>query len=473
MSDEEIRQSLQLELGEARMRAVVRPLTPVPPRGLTAGQLSKFFESRGICHGLEKETVQALLSRWKIRDQGPWLIAEGTPAQAGRPDGLERLAPPPRSGADDVELLPLYVKRGDRLFRQRGPREPRPGIDVLGDKVEPPETPAPANLQAGNGIVVEDGIWTARASGFLHADEGVLRIIKTLIHYHDFGSGTLRWPSDAKFFGSIGPGATIEVGGSLSIDGDVGADVQLSAESDLRIGGSIRGGGTARIEAVGRIQLHCAEGALITAGGDIVVEKSLIGCRCRTRASLRAGGDGCTILGGNVDAIGGAEVFDVGLDRGHRARIAVGRASWINDEMRASEAEIRRWALYHGKLFDDFRRRRGELVQDRSQIWHIPEKEREAFHKDEEEVLAEQQRVDERISRLRSRLEGLSASREVDPRAVIQIHGTVDGLSALSVRGRRYECGRKPLRGLTIGIFGDTKRVCAVPTALFQSSEMH
>ena len=474
LNEQELRTAVALELSDDRMRAILRPLLPRPPRGLNATALHRFLTSSGIQHGIEKDTLKAVLSAWKLHETGPWIVAEGTPPKAGRSSGLDRLAPPPRSGLDDVEMLPLYVKRDDRIFRSVGSRAPSPGRDVLGVLVPPPQAPDAASLTPGRGISIEeDGTWVARATGFLDVDDGEVRILKTLVHTRGLGPGTYRWPGDARIVGDIAAGTTIEVGGHLSIEGMVGIGAHLRADGDLRVEGVVTGGGTTRLEAEGRMKLTTAIGALITAGGDIVVTELLEGCRTRTRGGLHADGEGCEIIGGTVEAIGGAELNDVKPDGAHHASISVGRASWINDEMRSVEAEIRRWVLYHGKLFNDFRAEHKKYADNRSTLWQVSEKERDQFYLAEDQVHAEQQRVDQRVSRLRSRLEALAASRTYDPKAVVHIRGAVEAGTKISVRGRRYNSGRKVLTKVAVGIFGEGRRVCAVPSAIYLSSEMH
>ena len=474
VNDQELRTAVSLELSDDRMRAILRPLLPRPPRGLNAAVLHRFLVGAGIQHGVERDTLKGVISAWKLHESGPWVVAEGTAAQPGRSSGLDRLPPPPRSGHEDVELLPLFVKRDDRLFRSVGQRAPAPGRDVLGVLVPPPETSESVALQPGRGISVdEDGTWVARATGFLDVDDGEVRILKTLLHTRTIGPGTYRWPGDASISGDVAAGTTIEVGGHLSIEGAVGIGAHLRADGDLRVEGHVTGGGTTRLEAEGRMKLTSAIGTLITAGSDIVVTGLLEGCRTRTRGSLLADAEGCEIVGGTVEAIAGAQVHCVRPDGSHHAAISVGRASWINDEMRSVEAEIRRWVLYHGKLFNDFRSEHREHADNRSTLWQISEEERNQFYVAEDQVHAEQQRVDQRVSRLRSRLEALAACRTYDPKAVVLIQGTVAGGTKVSVRGRRYDCGRKPLSSVAVGIFGEARRVCAVPSAIFLSSEMH
>ena len=466
MTENELRESFDLELGDRRMRAQIMPRSSSPPRGLNATELQRYLTSCGIQFGMERETLKAIISAWKLGDTGPWIVAEGTEPEPGRHGGLNRIAPPPRTGRDEVELLPLYVKRGDRLFKKLGPLAPAPGRDVLGTLVPPPITEDAPQLVAGRGIeVLDDGTWISRATGFLHAEDGELRILKTLLHSRTLGPGTYRWPGDAQISGPIAAGTTIEVGGHLHVEGDVGVGAHLRAEGDLRIEGTVTGGGTTKLESEGRMKLHTAIGTLITAGGDIVVSVNLEDCRTRTRGVLRAEETGCQIIGGTV-------VFDVCADGKHHAVLSVGRASWVNDEMRNLEVEIRRWVNYHGKLFQDFRDHHGEHVENRALIWQVSDRQREEFYRDEDQVHAEQQRVDQRISRLRSRLEALAASRTFNPKAVVHIRGTAEGGTRFSVRGRRYEYGKKPLSKVAIGICGEARRVCAVPSAIFLSSEM-
>ena len=472
MFDDEIRSALDLEIAEDALQVQVRPILPLPPRGLNATVLHRYLKSCGILHGVERELLKSFISEWKAGEPGPWIAANGTPAVAGNSGGLERLSPPARTGSDDVELLPLYVKQGDPLFQLIEETAGQGGVDVLGHPVAPPPSEAPPLLTAGKGISVEDGVWTARATGFLHADESELKIVKTMLHSHCIGPGTYRWSSDAKISGSVAPETTIEVSGHLIIEGDVGLGVQLRAEGDIRVEGEIAGGGSTTIEAEGRVKVQYAEGTMITAGDDVVVIRGLTDCQCRVRGTLQAATEGCVIRGGTVEAIGGAEIADAVASGLHPASIEVGHASWINEQMHEIECEIRRWILYHGKLFEDFKAKHGTEGEDRSKVWNLAEEKRIAFYEDEDAVHAEQQRVDLRVSRLRSRLESLIGSRTSNARAVVLIHGSAEASTRISIRGRRYDTAKKTLQGVAVGIFGETKSICAIPTVLYQSSEM-
>ena len=472
MLGDEIRSALDLQIAADGLEAAVSPLEPRPPRGLNAHTLHRYLKGCGIQHGVLKEALKSLISDWKSGDRGPWIVARGTPSVAGHGGGLDRLAPPARTGNDDVELLPLYVKQGDPLFQVTDGAAAQVGVDVLGHPVPPPPTQESPVLKAGSGISVDDGVWTARATGFLHADESELKIVKTLLHSHGIGPGTYRWPGDAKISGSVAAETTIEVGGHLIIEGDIGVGVQLRAEGDIRVEGEIVGGGSTTIEAEGRVKVQTAIGTSITAGDDVVVIKGLTDCRCRSRGTVQAATEGCVIRGGTVEAISGAEIADAVASGFHPVSIEVGHASWINEQMHEIESEIRRWVLYHGKLFEDFKAKHGTEGEDRSKVWHLSEEKRLAFYEDEDEVHAEQQRVDQRISRLRSRLELLTGSRTSNPRAVVLIHGSAESSTRISIRGRRYDTAKKVLHGVAVGIFGESKRICAIPTALYQSSEM-
>jgi len=472
MHEPHLHSSFTLEVGEGRLRVLLVPRVSHPPHGAGVRDLHRCIVEQGIQHGVDREQLKGVLAAWRLGEAGPWVIAEGTAPSAGRPAGLDRIPPPPRSGRDPVELLPLFVRRGDRLFRPIAALPSHPGVDVFGAPIPIPESAAGETPRPGGGIAIEeDGTWVARATGFLHTAEGEVRVVRTLLHPHRLPPGSSQWPGDAKIEGSIAAETVLEIGGNLWISDEVEAGSCLRAGEDLRIDGAVKGRGSVRLEAGGRIQLGDVAGALITAGGQVVLTGEVRDCRIRTRSRCVAE-EGSVVVDGSVEAVGGIDLREVRSDGSRHPMLSVGRASWINEEMRSIESEIHRWTQYREKLLTDFRRDNEALLERRAKLWQQRGGVQESFLRAEEEVQDELARVDQRISRLKGRLEGLASDRCTDARAVVLLRGAADPETRVIVRGRSYAPTGRALERVAIGIFGEGRTLCAIPSALYLTSEV-
>ncbi|MFQ5654035.1 MAG: FapA family protein [Planctomycetota bacterium] len=457
---------LLLEVAPDGLEATLLPLRPHPRRKTRPRHLARFLHERGIVNGCSEQRLRGFIEAWKSWTvESPWWVARGTAATPPTSAELLRVHPPARSGNDSVELLPLYVKKGDLLFTLVLGRKGVEGCNVLGEPVPFAEDEEIPPVQPGPGVVVEGQTWRAGRTGFLVEEGRTISISKSLLHYHDLPTGVYRWPSSARIEGSISAGTVIDVAGHLTVKGEIGGGVKILAGGNLMVEGSIHGEGTTSLEAEGDVYVDTVDRCTLHSGRDLHVRRACIDCNCRGRGYLIAGAPGCKVVGGRIEAVKGATLFDVGSTDRQRTLISVGASEWVDHDLKGLEGEIRRWTSYHARLYHQYQQRFGS---SRS----LPVGPREDLATEEERLVKEQQRVDEQISRLKTRQSQLHKVRERDDRAVIRIIGQALPGCRFVIRGKGYSPGRTGLSGVTLSVFQESGRVHGVPTALFESSEM-
>ncbi|MCI0652246.1 MAG: FapA family protein [Planctomycetes bacterium] len=467
---QELLQRISIERASDGMQASIRPLCGIGDLAPSVDEICNLLQSCGIRHGLSEEQISQFLAAWKRGElAGSWVIARGTPPVAAIPSIVRRLDPARRSGRNAVELLPLYVRKGEAvLYREEG--EPGvPGRDVGGAAVPPPG--ADQIVVPGEGIAEEGQVWRATESGFLWQEGGKISIGATLRHRQDLPPGDYHWPGDARISGGIPRNTRLRLEGSLFLGGDVGDAVTIEADGDVHIGGVIEGGKTTRVEASGDIRAGEVHHAALLAVGDIYVAGGCLHASCRCRGKFIAEASRGRLVGGRVEAVSGAALQEVGDPQGVRTLVTVGRARWIEEEIQTLDQEQRRWVAYTARLVKEYEERFAPILADRARIYRLPEAERMEFEEAREEVLREQARIESRIAELRTLKERLAEARPRDKHAVIRIERAHrDCLFAIA--DKTFEVTKPLVESLVLSVSTQTRRILPIPLAVYDSSDM-
>ena len=159
---------LRLEISPDSMQASLFPVTDYPNRTVRVKHVRSFLDSHGVHYGVQEKSIEALLKAWRAGSvQRPVLIARGSAPREATEGGVRRVAPPPRDGRDPVELLPLFVRKGERVIAVDPPQEAAPGRSVRGEIIPAPPGLRPLSLEPGEGLRVKESSWFATRTGFL------------------------------------------------------------------------------------------------------------------------------------------------------------------------------------------------------------------------------------------------------------------------------------------------------------------
>jgi uncharacterized protein len=116
-------------------------------------------------------------------------------------------------------------------------------------------------------------------------------------------------------------GATLEAGGNIKVNKGV------IGRGESRQEDNARGAGLARLKATGSVQARFVENAVIEAHGDVMIDELLAHCEVRAEGALVVGKDKAKkghILGGNITAVHGIKAQVIGSAAGVRTKLEAG-----------------------------------------------------------------------------------------------------------------------------------------------------
>ena len=267
-SDTAAEPRLSLEMPEAGLKAA---LYGAVPAGLSPQQIKdmviKLLGDHGVKQGvLAQGVVEAVKSLAKGQALQGMVVAQGEPPEPGRDARVEvlvdldshrigRLLEDGRIDFRDKGPLPL-VNAGTRLAVLH-PGEPgKPGLDVRGQKINPP-LPRQLKLRGGTGVKIEeDGlVAVATTEGIANQPQEAKFEVLEVLEIRgdvDFASGHVDFPGKVRIAGTVlsdfkvqaksleaeemEPGSSVEVSGDLSTRGGImGAKVKAGGKITARL----------------------------------------------------------------------------------------------------------------------------------------------------------------------------------------------------------------------------------------------
>jgi uncharacterized protein (DUF342 family) len=229
------------------------------------------------------------------------------------------------------------VEEGQFLARVVPPVPGKPGMDVLGKRIEP-RKPKTIRIRAGRYVRGDE------TSGEYFAERaGRVRYVKNTLSVDDV----------FEIKGSVGlKTGHIDHPGAVIVGIDVEQDSEVVAVGDIEIRGSVeealvRSGGnivvrggivgrkTCRIEADGNVEASFIQNCTVEAGGDVIVSQEIHQCTIRARGCVVVKG---RIVGGEVSAIEGIDVAQIGSEAGIRTVLSVGK-DWVVEAKIAEQKE--------------------------------------------------------------------------------------------------------------------------------------
>jgi uncharacterized protein (DUF342 family) len=310
-----------------------------PPSGggkpLDLDRIEKALFDKAVTHGIVWEEISKTLDECnlELKVRTGVVIARGTPPIPFVPASirLNNRWISEKSPEADVhktlnfkEISPfLLVTKGDLLALRMGEVVGVSGTDVLGREVPyptapPPEwTPGPnvADTPAGFEAAV-DGRLVLAAPSFsvnpiLELKEGV-----------DYRTGNIHFKGDVLLSGRVSAGFTVEAEGSLNCR-DVLDAFRVKVGGDLISPGGIIGNGGGRVEVGGAVSVKFVENAYLLAQGSVRAEACVLNSVVKTRGRFALGDKGI-LAGGQIHALDGVEVHQIGTSTGPRTELFVG-----------------------------------------------------------------------------------------------------------------------------------------------------
>jgi len=298
--------------------------------------------ARGIRGQIDTALIEKTVSQVrKTRNNAEIVVLRG---QKAIPPGASRITWFTGFPGDEVSV---NITPGDRIISIEQIPAGADGVDVYGTVLKAagghPE-PVPGHDESIT-AVTSDGatVYTANASGELVLRDGTLGVSenKTISTDINDTTGDLSFPGNLTVNGCIRKGRIVRATGAVTINGDAEAAL-VSADTTVTMNGGILGSGRGTVWAKQEIHLTFAENARVLAGGDISIANYCFQCTVKTNGTLFMTGNPAVLLGGNIRASKGVEVYELGSEKTIRTSISFGQNYLVSDQIEVCEKEVQK-----------------------------------------------------------------------------------------------------------------------------------
>ncbi|MBQ8280227.1 MAG: DUF342 domain-containing protein [Roseburia sp.] len=322
-----------VQTNNSEMEAYLQVPTPEDEKGYTIGYLHALLEQNGIRYGIIDAALKRIIDG-QIYNQ-PVLVASGNPAVDGVDGYYEykfntyRDSKPQMKEDGSVDYWSVNsiqsVIAGDVIAIYHPPVQGADGTNVRGAAVLAKRGKDQAMLKGKGFVRSEDGLtYTAEIDGKIEMQGD--RIMVLAIHEiggdADISTGNIDFRGDVVIHGNVENGIVIKATGSITIDGTVEA-CTLQAGKDIILRRGMLGGNRASVKTKGNIFAKFFENTTIEADGNIQADV-LMNCEVDCKGKITLTGRRASIIGGEVHAVEGVEVFSLGNDAETKTYIYVG-----------------------------------------------------------------------------------------------------------------------------------------------------
>ncbi len=300
--------------------------------------IAELLNERGIVYGLDAPAIARLISRYATGESATEpieaIIARGKPGVPGQDGSLDILIRESEhviideTGRADFRNVERYrtVEKGQAIARITQGIPGKPGINLLGEEVEPDPIYQPV-LNAGQNVDfrASSNEYVARVKGIFIYKNDTVEVSPILIIPGNVGleSGNVHYDGSAQVEQNVERGSSVQVHGDLTVGGAV-------ETGDVRVGGSLivkKGINTRKdgiIRVSGQLNAVYIDNTKIHVEGQVSVEKSIISSTLITHSSVYLPAKGSTISGGEIMAFGDVEADIIGNKMEVPTRIIVG-----------------------------------------------------------------------------------------------------------------------------------------------------
>lgn len=205
------------------------------------------------------------------------------------------------------------VKKGDKVAAYHPATQEEDGYTVTGGvlKAAPGKELAPLS---GKGVSKEENsdTYIANTDGKIEIKDNKVDIqtVYEVMDDLDLITGKVEFYGDIMISGSVGTGVVVRAGRNLTIDGTVEA-CNLYAGGDIVLKRGVQGAEKAQIKAKGSVYAEFLEYATVRAGGDVQAN-IILNCDIQADKKVTLNGKRGAIIGGNVHALRGMEMQNLG-----------------------------------------------------------------------------------------------------------------------------------------------------------------
>ena len=338
-----------VQTNNSEMEAYLQVPVPENDGDYTIGYLQTLLEQNGVRYGVISSALQRIIDG-QIYNQ-PIMVASGNPAVDGIDGYYEykfnhhRDSKPQVKADGSVDYWSVNsiqsVVAGDVIAIYHPPIQGSDGMNVRGNVVTAKRGKDQAMLKGKGFLRSDDGLtYTAEIDGKIEMQGD--RIMVLAIHEvsgdADISTGNIDFRGDVVIHGNVESGITINATGSITIDGTVEA-CTLKAGKDIILRRGMLGGHKASVTTKGNVFAKFFENTTIVADGMIQADV-LMNCEVDCKGKVVLTGRRASIIGGEVHAIEGVEVFSLGNDAETKTYIYVGADPDMHTRMAMLEKKI-------------------------------------------------------------------------------------------------------------------------------------
>ncbi len=322
------------------------------------------------------------------------------------------------------------IQPGDTIGRVHPPEPGQGGIDIHGKSI-PPDEGRPLTVTPGENVEQVGGdLFRATGPGMVVYQRKVLSVSDCLVVKDvDVSSGNIKVDTGSiRINGSVQTGFEV-ISPNHVVVGDTVENARIMAGGDVEVkNGVLMGEEGGLIRARGMVQAGFATGARIECGGDVILAGEASHCHIKTKGMLLVTGTKGVLQGGEVVAVKGVEVRELGSDLGVMTTVIIPWDGEEDPDLAAKKAEI------------------VEKLNKLNEILGPGEDEDILMAANTEEQHKIGRMVDMRVN-LRGSLESVNAKlareaarrRDAIRRARVKVHGTIQPGVVLRIAGKVKE----------------------------------
>ena len=372
-----------------RLSATLLIYPPLPEKNaLNSENLEEFLHESGLCHGLDHDAVEKAkrIIATAANEITEIRIAAGTMPEHGTNAYLEfALEVGPIAGlclADGSidfreRRIMVGVKAGD-IIATKVPAVPgTPGVNVLGEQIEPKNGNDIRIITQGDAGYFEESL-SVKATG-----DGVLSIVKNntikvsskqkIDGNIDFKTGNIDSQGCLTITGSVQAGFKVKSGGDLKIEGSI-MSAQVSCGANCVVKGGITGKNSELIVG-GDADIKFIERSALSAGGIIVIRTQAYFSQISSQADIRCN-PATIVMGGSLIAAGHLTLGTVGSEDSEPATIGAGidperlnQYRELRQNLIDQQDQLIQWMQLHGRAQSrKVRKMEGEIEETRARL---------------------------------------------------------------------------------------------------------
>ncbi len=363
---------------------------PVLPdkSALNTENLQEFLHDSGLCHGIDHDALEkakriiaaAAHEITEIRIAAGTLPEHGTNAYleyALEVGPIAGLCLPDGSIDFRERRIMVGVKAGE-IIATKVPAVPgKPGINVLGEQIEPRNGNDIKIITQGDVRYFEESL-SVKATG-----DGVLSIVKNntikvsskqkIDGNIDFNTGNIDSQGCLTITGSVQAGFKVKSGGDLKIEGSI-MSAEVSCGGNCVVNGGITGKGSGLIVS-GDADITFIERSALSAGGIVVIRTQAYFSQISSQADVRCNPTSI-VMAGSLIAAGNLTLGTVGSEDSEPATVGAGidpervrQYRELRQNLTDQQDQLIQWIQLHGRAQSrKVRKMEGEIEETRAQL---------------------------------------------------------------------------------------------------------